>query len=226
MNDVELFWEELMQKNLPIWQQCLDSDFLQQMGKGTLSEDCLKGYMVDDSLYLREYAKVFALGMLKAKDMETIRNYYSLLSFVNEGEGATRLRYLQHFGLDDAQVQKLEQRKENREYTQTMLRAAEEGEGEAECMMACLPCMLSYSWIFKRLLKQYPQVKDTIYWQLVRDYASDEYEQACEEWIQFTKKVCQNLTPERRLRCKEIFFACSMHELHFWQMSEHPRNDI
>ena len=182
--------------------------------------------MVDDSWYLREYAKVFALGMLKAKDMETIRNYYSLLSFVNEGEGATRLRYLQHFGLDDAQVQKLEQRKENREYTQTMLRAAEEGEGEAECMMACLPCMLSYSWIFKRLLKQYPQVKDTIYWQLVRDYASDEYEQACEEWIPFTKKVCQNLTPERRLRCKEIFFACSMHELHFWQMSEHPRNDI
>ena len=73
MNDVELFWEELMQENLPIWQQCLDSDFLQQMGKGTLSEDCLKGYMVDDSLYLREYAKVFALGMLKAKDMETKR---------------------------------------------------------------------------------------------------------------------------------------------------------
>ena len=29
MNDVELFWEELMQENLPIWQQCLAAD-----GKG------------------------------------------------------------------------------------------------------------------------------------------------------------------------------------------------
>ena len=162
MNDVELFWEELMQENLPIWQQCLDSDFCSRWEKVLCRRNAWKGIWWMDSLYLREYAKVFALGMLKAKDMETIRNYYSLLSFVNEGEGATRLRYLQHFGLDDAQVQKLEQRKENREYTQTMLRAAEEGEGEAECMMACLPCMLSYSWIFKRLLKQYPQVKDTI----------------------------------------------------------------
>ena len=50
--------------------------------------ECLKGYIVEDSLYLREYAKVFAWGMTKAEDMDAIRSYYSLLSFVNEGEGA------------------------------------------------------------------------------------------------------------------------------------------
>ena len=38
-------------------------------------EACFKGYIVEDSLYLREYAKVFAWGMTKAKDMQTIRTY-------------------------------------------------------------------------------------------------------------------------------------------------------
>ena len=52
---------------------------------------------MEDSLYLREYAKVFAWGMTKAKDMQTIRTYYSLLSFVNESEDAARLHYLKRF---------------------------------------------------------------------------------------------------------------------------------
>ena len=51
---------------------------------GTLDEACFKGYIVEDSLYLREYAKVFAWGMTKARTMETLRNYYSLLGFVQE----------------------------------------------------------------------------------------------------------------------------------------------
>ena len=93
------FTKRLVEDSLPIWQDCLNSEFLQRMADGSLDPECLKGYIVDDSLYLREYAKVFAWGMTKAEDMDAIRSYYSLLSFVNEGEGATRLHYLPHFGL-------------------------------------------------------------------------------------------------------------------------------
>ena len=61
------FVDALVQESLPIWQQCLDSDFLRGLEAGTLDEDCFKGYIVDDSLYLREYARVFAWGMTKAQ---------------------------------------------------------------------------------------------------------------------------------------------------------------
>ena len=89
------FLDQCIQDSLPIWQQCLESDFLQGLADGTLDEECFKGYIVDDSLYLREYAKVFAWGMTKARDMDDIRACYSLLAFVNEGEGTTRLYYLE-----------------------------------------------------------------------------------------------------------------------------------
>ena len=101
------FVSELIRDSLPIWQQCLDSDFVRGVADGSLPEDCFQGYIVDDSLYLREYAKVFAWGMLHARDMAEIRNYYSLLSFVNESEDATRLAYLRRYHLTDEQIQRL-----------------------------------------------------------------------------------------------------------------------
>lgn len=220
------FTEELVQDSLPIWQQCLDSQFLKGLEAGTLDEECFKGYIVEDTLYLREYAKVFAWGMTKAQEMDDIRMYYSLLSFVNESEGNTRLKYLERYGLKDKEVQRLPQRPENQAYTDCMIQAAKEGEGAAECMMACLPCMISYCWIFQKLLERTPQVKETVFWPLVRDYAGEGYEESCREWAAYTDKVCGDLTPERRQKCLEIFRACSYHELHFWEMSNKPRTDL
>ena len=95
------FVSSLVQEDLPVWQQCLDTEFLRRMENGTLDEACFKGYIVEDSLYLREYAKVFAWGMTKARTMDEIRAYYSLLAFINESEASTRLMYLKRYGLQD-----------------------------------------------------------------------------------------------------------------------------
>ena len=106
------FVQQLVQESLPVWEQCLHSEFLERLADGTLDEACFKGYIVEDSLYLREYAKVFAWGMTKAADMQTIRTYYSLLSFVNENEDAERLHCLRQFGLTDEGIQSLPLRPE------------------------------------------------------------------------------------------------------------------
>ena len=220
------FVSSLVQEDLPVWQQCLDTEFLRRMEDGTLDEACFKGYIVEDSLYLREYAKVFAWGMTKAKDMQTIRTYYSLLSFVNESEDAARLHYLKHFGLTDEGIQSLPLRPENRAYVDYMIDTARNSEGAAECMMACLPCMLSYGWIFQKMLDRSPAVRDTLYGPLVQDYAGPGYADACRAWAAYAEKVCTGLSPERAARCREIFKACSEFELGFWRMANQPRSDL
>ena len=123
------FVSSLVQEDLPVWQQCLDTEFLRRMEDGTLDEACFKGYIVEDSLYLREYAKVFAWGMTKARTMETLRNYYSLLGFVQESEDVTRLHYLEQFGLSEADLQALPLRPENRAYVDCMINAAKKRRG-------------------------------------------------------------------------------------------------
>lgn len=220
------FVEECVRDSLPIWRACLDTPFLRGLADGTLDENCFLGYIVEDSLYLREYAKVFAWGILHAKSMSEVRTYYSLLSYVSESEDAARLQYLEKYGMTDDEVQALPLRPENQAYVDTMLRAAQQGEGAAECLMACLPCMLSYIWIFKKLLEDHPEVADTVFGPLVREYVSKEYDDECRRWTAFADEVCKELDEIREARCRKIFRACSQHEYSFWRMCERPRDDI
>lgn len=220
------FVKECVADSLPIWKQCLETPFLRGIADGTLPEDCFKGYIVDDSLYLREYAKVFAWGMLHASNMEEIRAYYSFLSFVNEAEDNTRRAYMERYGLEDGMIQKLPLRPQNQAYVDEMMTAARNAQGPAECMMATLPCMLSYAWIFCEMLRTDPGVLETPYRRFVGDYAGTSYEELCGRWIAFTDQVCAGLSEERKADCLRIFRVCSLHELHFWEMSSQPRDDI
>ena len=218
------FVEKCIEDSLPIWEECLNSKFLRELQEGTLDEECFKGYIVDDSLYLWQYAKVFAYGLINSNDIEAMRTFYSFLAFVNEGEGSTRVDYLHRYGLNDDEIQYLPQREENKVYTDYMIKAAKEGVPEA--MMAGLPCTLSYGWIFTKLLEQCPQVKYTVYWPLVKDYTGASYEEICDRWTAFGNKVCEGLPEERLKHCMEIFRQCSKLELTFWHMSEKPRTEI
>jgi thiaminase/transcriptional activator TenA len=75
-----------------------------------------KGYIVEDSLYLREYAKVIAWAMTKAQSMQQLGVFYSLLAFVNESEDATRRQYLRRWHLSQQQIELLPLRRENQAY--------------------------------------------------------------------------------------------------------------
>ena len=220
------FVRSCIEECLPIWKQCLESPFLARMEADTLEEECFKGYIIDDSLYLREYAKVFAWGMTKAKTLAEIKNYYSLMSFVNSGEGNTRIKYLKKWGLDDASIQHLPLRKQNADYVQTMLTEAQNGSGAPECMMAVLPCVISYSWIFKQMVARTPSVLEGKYADMVKDYVDPGYDVVCDEWIDFTDSVCEGLSEQQLEHCRDIFKKCSQHELNFWTMSNRAREDV
>ena len=220
------FLDTCTQDSLHIWRSCMETPFLRGVADGTLDEECFKGYIVDDSLYLREYSKVFAWGILHSSDMEEIRNYYTLLAFVNEAEDSTRRYYLKRYGLKDEEIQSLPLRPENRAYVDYMLNAAQNAADAADCMMACLPCMLSYGWIFGEMLKNVPGVQNTPYARFVNDYAGERYESICKAWEAFTEKVCASIPPEREAHCLEIFRTCSEHERHFWEMAARPRTDL
>ena len=148
------------------------------------------------------------------------------LAFVNEAEDSTRRYYLKRYGLLDEEIQPLPLRPENRAYVDYMLNAAKNADDAVDCMMACLPCMLSYGWIFGEMLKNVPTVQNTPYARLVNDYAGERYESICKAWEAFTEKVCAGVSPEREAHCLEIFRTCSEHEHHFWEMAARPRTDL
>lgn len=52
----------------PIWEQCHDHPFVRGIGDGSLDLEKFRWFLLQDYLYLFDYARVFAYGVVKARD--------------------------------------------------------------------------------------------------------------------------------------------------------------
>lgn len=129
------FMNEVLEKNIPIWDECIATPFVQEMKAGTLPFECFKEYMIQDSIYLKHYARVYGKEIYHAKTLRDIQLYYSVLSFVTDTESAVRLRYLEQFGMTDDDIESIAPLPENQRYIDFLLETAERGD-EKEMLMA------------------------------------------------------------------------------------------
>ena len=211
------FMDRAIAGSIDIWDNCLNHPFIQEMAQGTLDEELFKNYIIQDSIYLKEYARVFAMAMYKSTTLEDIRAYYSILGFVNDSESNTRIKYLHSYGLTDQDVENTVQKPQNKAYTDFMLETAQT-EDTPEILMAVLPCMISYGYIGE-YMASLPNVKESKYWDMIYDYISDNYKDCCNRWTAFANNKCENLPEDRQQKLIKIFRTASEHEMHFWNMS-------
>lgn len=216
------FMKEVINSSLDIWNSYLKHPFIRELALGILDEEKFKGYIIDDSIYLREYARIFAYSMYKSKRMEDIKFFYNILSFVNEGESSTRIYYLEKFGLTQDEIEEMEPRPENKAYIDFMRNIALNYD-ISEILMAVLPCMLSYNYIANHVVKSFPEIKNNFYWRFIKDYITEQYSKGCIEWSKFAEEKCKQLDTTRKNRLIKIFRTSSEHELYFWDMSYRER---
>lgn len=142
--------EEILNRNMPIWDRCAETPFVRELQNGTLPFEMFKQYMIQDSIYLKHYARIYGKAIYHAATLKEIQTYYSILNFVTDTESAVRLNYLSQFGMTDDDIELIAPLPENQNYIDFMISIAEQGDGCA-ILMAVLPCMLSYSYIFRKL---------------------------------------------------------------------------
>lgn len=211
------FIDEVVENSMDIWKAYLDTPFVLEMANGTLSIDSFKEYIIQDTLYLREYARVFALAMYKSTSSVDIKDFYEVLGFVNDTEANTRIKYLNNFGINPLDVDKMELKKENKDYTDFMLEVAVNGD-VPEILMAVLPCMLSYAYIGKEIIKNTSNVYESRYFDMINDYTNESYINSCQHWSDFAENKCANLPKSRKAELSNIFREASVHEMNFWNM--------
>lgn len=106
---------------------------------------------------------------------------------------------------------------ENKNYIDFLFEIAERGNG-CEILMAVLPCMLSYSYIFRKLAEE-PESRRSRYWDFIQDYADDRYADNCKKWCAFAEKKCGSLSEAERKKLEGIFERAGHLELDFWNMA-------
>lgn len=215
--------EKILNLNTPIWDKCADTPFVREIQDGTLPFECFKEYMIQDSIYLKNYARIYGKAIYHATTLKDIQVYYTMLNFVTDKESLVRLNYLKQFGLTDDAIEFINPLPENQNYIDFLFEIAERS-NEYEILMAVLPCMLSYSYVFRKIANE-PESRKSRYWDLIQDYADDLYADSCKKWCAFADKKCEKLCITEQKKLSSIFEKASLLELDFWNMAYRRENE-
>ena len=192
--------------------------FVRGIQDGTLPRDKFRFYIIQDYLYLKEYAKVFAVGVAKAKDLDIMRLFAQYIP-VMDGELNVHEGYLARLGVTQEEVDAAAPGFANLAYTSYMLRVAYE-EGEAETLAAILPCAYTYGEIARRMVSDDAScLEDEFYGDWVRSYANQEYDEANRELFAALNRLTAHCTQPQIKHLEDIFVMGCRFELGFWDMS-------
>ena len=130
----------------PIWEQCHAHPFVRGIGDGTLDLEKFQWFLLQDYLYLFDYARVFAYGVVKARDPDLMRTFSANVDAILGGEMKVHRAYMERLGITEEQVFAVRPALSNLSYTHYMLACAAAG-GPAEIVAAILSCSWSYAEI-------------------------------------------------------------------------------
>lgn len=202
----------------PIWEECLNHPFVQGIGDGTLEVEKFQHFMLQDYLYLFEYAKVFAIGVVKARDPELMRTFSKNVDAILNGEMKTHRAYMARLGVTEEQAFAVKPALDNISYTSYMLAVAHAG-GPKEIVASILACSWSYEEIGKALANIPGAAEHPFYGEWVRGYASESYAETNRALIELMDELAGDLTEKEFEVLSEIFVNCSRYELGFWDMA-------
>ena len=98
------FSARLHEAAAPIWAQCLNHPFVTGIGDGTLPREKFQYFMLQDYLYLFDYARVFALGVFKARDRGLMQTFAHNVENILNGEMSIHRAYMARLGITDVRI--------------------------------------------------------------------------------------------------------------------------
>ena len=201
-----------------IWEACRKHPFVTGIGDGTLAVEKFQHFMLQDYLYLFDYARVFALGVVKARDPELMRTFAANVDAILDGEMKIHRAYMKRLGITEEQVFAVKPALDNLSYTNYMLSVASSG-GPMEIVASILACSWSYAEIGQALATIPGALEHPFYGEWIQGYSSEEYAATNQALIELMDSLAANATEEQIAYLTEVFVNCSRYELGFWDMS-------
>ena len=212
------FTDKLFESSKDIWAGYLQQPFVKELGEGTLDLEKFRYYMIQDYRYLLQYAKVFALGVVKSRDEALMRRFAKMVNDTLDGEMKIHKAYMARLGITEEEVMNTPSHFINSAYTSYMLDEAFRG-GVLEVITAVLSCAWSYQYIAAHLNEIPGAAAHPTFGEWVQGYTSEEYCNGTQDIIDVVNELGDHLSTEDEAHIIEIFVNCSIHEKHFWDMA-------
>ena len=200
------------------WASYVDHAFVRQLGDGTLPQAAFRTYLVQDYLFLIQFARAYALATYKCRALADMRAAQAGLAAVL-GEMELHVRLCGRWGLSPQDIEAAPEHQATVAYTRFVLDCGAAGD-LLDLHVALAPCVIGYAEIGRNLasanaagLGEHP------YGEWIGEYAGDVYQDvAARARRHLDELAARAMTEQRFVELAALFGKASRLEADFWQM--------
>ena len=208
------------------WQGYTRHAFVRQLGRGDLPEACFKHYLVQDYIFLKHFARAYALAVFKSDALDDMRQAAGTLGALLNEEMSLHLRSCAGWGLDEAAILAAPEAAQNMAYTRFVLERGLSGD-LLDLLTALAPCVVGYAEIGLWLAADADSKRDNNpYGDWIETYSGESYQSVARAAIEQLDRVAARRVGSdlsARLPALEATFeAATRLEIGFWDMGLEP----
>ena len=212
------FFERLKKAASAEWRAYTEHPFTAGLADGTLPEAAFRHYLVQDYLFLIEFARAYALAVYKSIQLVDMREAASGLSAILDVEMNLHVRLCAGWGLSPRDLEQAPSAAETLAYTRYVLDAGMRGD-LLSLQVALAPCVIGYAEIATRLAETDATTPTNPYKVWIDEYAGPAYQEvAAKARAHLDRLAALYVTPGREAELITIFKEATRLETDFWEM--------
>jgi thiaminase (transcriptional activator TenA) len=210
------FTTELWKSIGPVYGAILRHPFIRGLGDGSLDRECFKFYVLQDSIYLREFGRALAVAAARAPQDDWIVMFAEHAANAVKVERALHEGFFAQWGLTADQVAATPPAPTNLAYTSYLLAVSYGGEFH-EAIAALLPCY----WIYWEAGKELERIgsPEPLFQRWIGTYASAEFGAVVRGVLQATDSTAAARSQREQEAMRRHFMTTSRYEWMFWDMA-------
>ena len=210
------FFDRLRADAAGPWARYVRHSFVLALGDGSLPEPRFRRFLVQDYLFLIQYARAYVLLAYKLDEPEDMRAALATANVLLTGEMPLHVRYCAGWGLDEAQMRAAPAALEMIAYTRYVLELGQAGDA-LDLMVALAPCIAGYAEIGAMLNEGLQPGNPYAEW--IAAYAGPEYNHA----VAATMAMLERLALRRGGAARydsllKVFAQATECEAAFWEI--------
>ena len=209
MSTTDLLWSDIE----PIYDAILAHPFVTGLTDGTLPHSAFRHYIVQDSHYLRGYARALALCAAKATDEDDLAMFAAHAGQAVAAEQELHAGLLGELGLTAEAAAALPVAPATQAYLSYLLATAYSG-SYAEAVAAVLPCYWIYARVGEHLLGA--GSPDPRYARWIDTYGGEGFQATVDAVLAATDRIGATVSAAELARMREHFTTTSRYEWMFW----------
>ncbi|HUS98668.1 MAG TPA: thiaminase II [Hyphomicrobiaceae bacterium] len=213
------FFERLKAEASAEWRDYTEHAFTDAMADGSLHEAAFRHYLVQDYLFLIEFARAYALSVYKSPTLADMREGAAGMAAILDVEMNLHVKICAGWGLSPDELEQAPPEPELLAYTRYVLDAGMRGDLLA-LKVALAPCVIGYAEIGARLAAK-PHAMSTAnpYRDWISEYAGEPYQDVANEAERHLNRLAERyVTPARELELIALFREATQLEAKFWDM--------